>query len=118
MEQAMTTRARPWDEIAGFYRMLIEENGWGLQPILDLVEQLAKAPWASKVHGSTSHATLVLAPRPEFLWAHDMLRIDYVNGEFVCVHFQTPWEEDWHCRTPASNGLSEIERFARSRNWL
>ena len=117
MEQAMRTKTRTWDEVTGFYRMLIEEHGWGLQPMIGFVESISRAPWASKIHATTSHATLVLAPRNDFLWAHDMIRVDYVNGEFVCVHFQTPWEEDWTCRAPADKALSELETFAKSRGW-
>ena len=118
MEKAMRTQTRPWSDIAGFYRNLIEEHGWGMQPILALVESLATAPWAGKLHGTTSHATLLIAPRTDFLYAHDMLRVDYVSGDFVIVHFQTPWEEDWTLRTSPAAVMGELERFARSRGWV
>src|SRR4051794_24355981 len=100
-----TIESRPWPEVVGFYRELVNDSGWYFQPMLDLVEFLAASPFAEGLFPTTSVARLCLARTPTIRWEYEMLIIEYdpVGGRFVFTYFETsPCPRPWVTGCPES----------------
>jgi hypothetical protein len=107
-----------WDDTIAFYRGLIDQSGWQMQPMLDFVYWLASGPYGRVLFPSTSHAALGLATVPTYEERLDrpMVYIEYVEpGKFV-VHWQRGQGHDVHSEPVASPQAPEV--FGRILGWL
>ena len=66
----MTTniKARPWPDIVEHCRNLIEDYGWPLEPMLELVRCIEASPYTSGLVAYTSVADLLVAQSEANFW--------------------------------------------------
>jgi hypothetical protein len=82
--------ARSWADIVDFYRDLIRETGWRLEPMLAFASWLGSSLYGRVLFPSTSHEALGLATVPTY---EERLRLPMVSivyhereGQFVVVY--------------------------------
>jgi hypothetical protein len=110
-----TVRTRPLSQIVRFYRTF----GGRQEPMAALAEQLERAAYGAAVYAATSHATLLLAPTPEFEWDTGVLRVTLDGDQVVLVYAESPFiSRRWTRRVPAADAFAAVERFVRDRRWL
>src|SRR3954471_23505997 len=103
----LTVESRVWPEVVGFYRALVEVPGWDLQPMLELIEEIATSPYATGLFPATSLARLCLARTRTIRWNHEMLTVQYdpVGGRFLFVYFEaSPNPKPWVTNCPVAEG--------------
>jgi hypothetical protein len=61
MTEASRSPGEYWQDVASFYRELIDRHGWNQAAMLDLVERLARSSWAGSIYPSASHEALGLS---------------------------------------------------------
>ena len=114
----MSIKSRSWGEIAGFYRGLVEQHGWDMQPMLRLVEDIAASRYARGAYAATSHATLCLALHPEFEMYQNTLRIDFEQGRFIFSYSESPYLKAWKKECDRAEAFSTFEHVMRRLKWF
>ncbi|MBF5045676.1 hypothetical protein FGE12_24935 [Aggregicoccus sp. 17bor-14] len=105
--------SRPWPDIVGFYRDLVENHGWELEGMLNLVCQLAASRYAQgHLYGATSMERLLLAQTPTFEYQREMLLIEPSRDRLVFTYFEEPYVSVRWTKTCAPEaGFSALEHF-------
>ena len=115
----MKITARPWPEIVEYYRNLVEDHGWPIEPMLELVRRIEVSPYSSGLVAYTSHATLAVAQSPKNFWRGPELRIECDHLESKSFRFtfieRVDVEDPWTRTADADEGFEVLERFLLKR---
>ena len=115
----MEIETRPWPEIVERYRNLVEDYGWPIEPMLELVRRIEVSPYSSGLVAYTAHTTLAVAQSPKNFWRGPELRIEFDHLESKAFRFTfIEREDDWNpwTRTAgADEGFEVLERFLTKR---
>lgn len=111
-------KTTPWAEIAGFYRDLVQNHGWPIQPMLDLVSFIERSSYSQSLFACTSHELLLVTrvPDPYADECRLEIRFDRVSQSFMFRYLQrfddaAPWS-----RTCGANeGIAVFERLMVKR---
>lgn len=109
---------RTWSEIADRYRPVRD-----CEPMLRLVEHIARAPYADKLFGCTSMFTLIVAQTPEIREDQEIIRVEYEDDGFVVTLHERGWrssiasDDPIARRVPAAEGVAAFERLLRAKRW-
>ncbi|HEX8692923.1 MAG TPA: hypothetical protein VF746_10915 [Longimicrobium sp.] len=117
----LTIEARPWPEIAAFYRGI----PWA-GAMADLAERIAASEYAPGLFGATSMHTLLVAQTPEFERDAGVLRVEPVvesteppklrlRFEFV---EQPGVERRWTRECAPEEGFATFLRFLQLQRWF
>jgi hypothetical protein len=111
-------KTRPWNEIAEHYRGLVENN-WDMDPMLNLVEEIACSRFADGVFAVTSMATLCIAQTREFEFDRNVLRVDFARGRFCFSYRESPYEsKSWNKECGPDEGYSTFEHVVGRLRWF
>jgi hypothetical protein len=112
---------RPWSEIAGFFRWIVDGGGDWARPMLVLVEQIGACPYADRLFAITSMHTVIVAAMSPFHMSSEVLRIDYDTGrgDFELVFVEQPYATTfWSKRCPPDQALGAVLHLARMKGWI
>jgi membrane-bound metal-dependent hydrolase YbcI (DUF457 family) len=112
---------RPWAKIADFFGGIVRSGGVWAQPMLDLVEQIARSRHADHLFAITSMHTLLVADRTPFTTGCEVLRIDYDvdRSEFRLEYVEQPHVHTrWRKRCPPAEAFGALEHLARMKGWI
>lgn len=111
----------PWPEIAEFFGEIVSSGGAWVQPMLDLVEQVARSRHAERLFAITSMHTLLVAGHSPFTTGCEVLRIDYdpYRGDFGFEYVEQPYVQTrWRKRCAPADAFGALEHLARMKGWL
>jgi hypothetical protein len=115
----MKINARPWPDIVEHYRNLVEDHGWPLEPMLDLVRCIEASPYASGLVAYTSVADLIVAQSEANFWRGPELKIEFDHLEskqFTFTYRQRLDDADpWSRTAQADEAFDVLERFLMKR---
>jgi hypothetical protein len=110
---------KSWPEIAEFYRTLISEDGWKIQPMLRLVEQIAVSEYAAGMFPYTSMSTLCIAHSHRVRRFREELQITYdpIGRQFHFEYWSDPFVRSgpWRRTCNESDGFAILERCLLKR---
>ena len=113
--------ARPWPEIADRFREIVRAGGTWAQPVVDLLDQVARSPHAGRLFAITSMHTLLVAGHTPFHTECEVLRIDYdaALDEFRFEYVEQPHVHTrWRKRCPPAEAFGGLEHLARMKGWI
>ncbi len=97
---------KSWPAITSFYRGLIDQHGWKIEPMLDLVEYVSRSPYATSLFAATSHDQLHIGRVQDFVCGDNDLTVAFdPNTRQFLFSFQQR-EDDLH---PWSTNCAEGE---------
>jgi hypothetical protein len=113
-----TDTSLKWLNVIAFYRDLVEEYGWKIEPFYGLVKEIGNSDYAKGLFPSTSLATLYLTRSEGDSTKMSRLKIEY-DQEKQEFHFTyeigfitSKW---WHRSVAANEGFEVLERFLTKR---
>lgn len=110
--------ALKWPDIIEFYNELNNGHGWNIKPLINLVIEIEKSPYAQGLLPSTSHDVLYIAQSENALGDIPRLKIelDQKKQEFKFTYENSHIIKEWWSRTAkASEGFEVLERFLIKR---
>ena len=110
----------PWDEIAEFFRWIVDGGGAWARPMLEFVEQIERSPHRDRLHAITSMHTLIVSNTPEFDMSSEVLRVDLdMNGGLIFEYVERPdAERRWRKRVAPHEALGALEHLVRIKGWF
>jgi hypothetical protein len=111
------SRTRPWPEVVGFYRDLVEEQGAALAPMLALVEFLAASRYATALFPCPSNQVLGIGRAPDFTPGDDELqvRFDRERQTFAFTQRRRDALHPWSRECQAGEWRAVLERIFHKR---
>ena len=93
-----------------------------MEPMAQLVEHIAGAPYCERIFGDTSMFTLVVAQTPQIARFQEVLRVDLSDEGFVLAVQERGFGLDLcpgdHVRrVPVQDGVAAFERLLRAKRW-
>jgi hypothetical protein len=111
--------SRSWPEVVRFYRDLLSHHGWKIEPMLQVVEQIANSQFAAGLFPYTSMFTLCIARRRDPRMFHEELRItfDPTGNEFQFEYWSDPSMKPgpWKRKCRAADAFPTLERLLLKR---
>jgi len=114
----MRVRTRNWSEITLDYEELEYEEGWNIEPLVDLARFIESSPYAKGIFGATSHADLLIGRVQDFERWNNELVVKYNSKAktFTFTYFQRPDDRDpWETSCDAKAGIEKFEFIVRKR---
>ncbi|MGD1878634.1 MAG: hypothetical protein ACFB13_14190 [Kiloniellaceae bacterium] len=115
----MDTKARPWPDIVEFYRGLVEDHGWALEPMLALVRRIEVSPYTNGLVAYTSMISLAIAQSDANFLKGPELRIEFDHLESKQFTFtyvdRADAKNPWTRKAEADEGFEVLERFLVKR---
>jgi hypothetical protein len=110
----------PWEEIADFFRGIVDGGGVWARPMLDFVEQIERSPMRDRLHAITSMHTLIVSNTPEFDAGSEVLRIDVdMKGGLLFEYVERPYaERRWRKRVAPREALGALEHLVHMKGWF
>lgn len=114
-------QSRPWPDIVGFYRGLVEQHGWPIAPMVAFVERLSASPYAGALHGATSHARLLISQHATHAPGEGVLAVEFApeaqrfTFDYTASAFERP---HWHATAAPADGFVKLEHFLRMQRWF
>jgi hypothetical protein len=112
-------RAVSWATIAEHFRRVP-----GLDPMVELVEHIASAPYAAKLFGATSMHTLVIAQTSEIFDDQDIVRVEAIGSDLMigCQEhgwrFRLDMEAATTRRVRGAEGVAALQRILEAKRWI
>jgi len=111
----MEVKASSWPEVVEFYRNLVEDYGWPLEPMLELVRIIEASPYANGLVAYTSKVTLAIAQSDANFMKGPELRIEFDHLESKQFTFtyidRADTKNPWTRKVKADEGFEVLERF-------
>lgn len=112
----MRPQSHTWDEVAGWYRDLVEQ-GLDMMPMLGLVEEIAASHYVH--YAITSMFTLCLSQHPDFKDGRNILRVDFVDNQFWFNYRESHYSRnEWQKQCGRDQGYSTFEHVMRRLRWF
>lgn len=109
-----------WADLAHYFREIPSQA-----PMVALIEHVTDAPYAERIFGATSMASLVVAQTPIIFRDQEVLRVDFDSwtDSFIVAMQERGFRLDFSPRdpltrsVPRSNGIATLEWFLRAKRW-
>jgi hypothetical protein len=115
----MEINPQSWDEVVSVFRHLVDDCGWKVRPMLELVEFVASSPYATALFPTTSHDRLCLSRTRVIRWHHEMLMVqfdpDAEGFRFEYWQASQASTEPWRTSSPAQEGVTRLEHILKKR---
>ena len=116
MQQRYLTQS--WHEIAEFYRALANQDGWDIEPLVQLVQHIETSPYARGLFGATSHDELHIGRVENFAVRDNELRVNFDQRERK-FHFtftqRADEREPWSIACGEGDGVQTLQHILHKR---
>jgi hypothetical protein len=109
-------KGRKWSEIVEFYQSLDSSE---MLLMAQFVEEIAASSYGQELYGATSMFTLCISQHQEFEHNRNVLKIDFVKGNFIFTYKESPFvSKDWNKECGLNDGFKTFEHVMGCLKWF
>lgn len=115
-----TARVIPWLDIEHRYADLIDDHGWRIEPLYELVKHIRKAKLSERLFAFTSMDRLVIGIYDPMEWNREALHVEFDDRRqtFNFSYYSMPdVPVEFERQYPAEEGINKFDMFIKLMKW-
>lgn len=115
-----TAKVVAWSDIERRYADLINEHGWRIEPLYELVKHIRHTRLSERLFAFTSMDKLVVGIYDPMEWNRETLHVEFDDEEqrFTFSYYSMPNAPvEFERRYPAGKGIEKFDKFIEAVKW-